>query len=145
MITHPRRWRRSGAADEDARGSVLIWVAGIAPVIFLLFMLVVDGGRKVKAEEQAQNYAAEAARTAVLAASGPHQVEARMQASLAIAAVNSYLASAGIHGTAKIVGPGAVQVTATVRLQGPVSGATFTESATATAHLLLGDRKGEAP
>jgi TadE-like protein. len=137
-------WLRGRVRDGE-RGSVLLWVAGFAPVLLLLFVLLVDGGRKIKAEEQAQNYAAEAARTAVLAAGGPHQVNAATQAALAISAVHRYFAAAGIHGSATPLAPGRVRVTAIVSLTGPISGLTFTESATQTAQLLRGDTRGEQP
>jgi hypothetical protein len=107
-------------------------------------MLVVDGGAKIKAAEQADTYSAEAARAAVLAI-GPRPTGGQIDVHAAVAAANSYLASAGVAGSVTVTGPAQVQVTATVSRTAPISGATFTVSRTATARLLVGVDSGQAP
>ena len=52
------------------RGSVSLWVAVMAVAVMVTLVLIVDGGAKIRAGNRADIAAAEAARTAVLAA-GP--------------------------------------------------------------------------
>jgi Flp pilus assembly protein TadG len=127
---------------EDDRGSILIWFVITAPVIILLAVLIVDGGAKEKAGEQASAYSAEAARAATLAV-GPDGGSGQTQS--AVAAADKYLASAGVDGTTTITGPATVQVRVTVSVDGPISGHTWTVTRTATARLLVGVENGQAP
>lgn len=127
---------------EDDRGSILIWFVITAPVIILLAVLIVDGGAKEKAGEQASGYSAEAARAATLAV-GPDGGTNQTQA--AVAAANEYLNSAGVNGSITVTGPATVQVSVTVSVDGPISGHTWTVTRTATARLLVGVENGQSP
>jgi len=130
--------------EDGERGSVVLWVAITTPALLLLVMLIVDGGAKMKAAEQADTYAAEAARTATIAI-GPRPAGGIVDSRAAAQAANAYLASAGVTGSVRVTGPTTVTVTVTVQRAGPVSGATFTITRTATARLLVGVETGEAP
>ena len=127
---------------EDDRGSILIWFVITAPVIMLLALLIVDGGAKERAGEQASAYAAEAARAAALAV-GPGGGTGETQ--VAQAAADKYLSVAGVDGTARVIGPATVQVSVTVSVDGPISGHTWTVTRTATARLLVGVERGQSP
>jgi Flp pilus assembly protein TadG len=148
MITRLRtgvRHRIHGGFDAD-RGSVLIWFVITAPVLLLLAVLVVDGGAKIRAGEQASNYSAEAARAASIAV-GPYSPGGIVNTRAAVKAANGYLSAAGVRGTVRITGPATVSVTVTVTVDrtGPVSGVTFSITRTATARLLVGVDTGQAP
>lgn len=127
---------------QDDRGSILIWFVITAPVIILLAVLIVDGGAKEKAAEQASAYSAEAARAATLAV-GPDGAGHETQA--VVAAADKFLNSAGVSGSTKVTGPATVQVSVTVSVDGPISGHTWTVTRTATARLLLGVENGQSP
>src|SRR5665647_2264503 len=85
------------------RGSVSLWVAVMAAAVLLTLVLIVDGGAKIRAGNRADIAASEAARAAVIAA-GPRPGSTGAEARLAVGAANSYLAKAGVHGSAVILG-----------------------------------------
>ena len=60
----------------------------------------------------------------------------------AATAARTYLTAVGITGTVTVQDPDHVQVSATVTTTGPISGATFTATRTATAALLVGVETG---
>ncbi len=147
MIARLRRVilaRVSGPSGDRERGSVLVWFVLSAPVLLLLAVLLVDGGAKIKAGEQAASYSAEAARAASIAI-GPQSHAGAADTRTAAAAANAYLSDAGVRGIAAVTGPGTVTVSVTVSRTGPVSGVTFTATRSATARLLVGVEKGETP
>jgi Flp pilus assembly protein TadG len=147
MITRLRngiRDRLDGGSDDAERGSVLIWFVITAPVLLLLAVLVVDGGAKIKAGEQASNYSAEAARAATIAV-GPSPAGGTLDTRAAVQAAKAYLSAAGVQGTVTVTGPATVSVSVTVDRTGPVSGVTFSITRTATARLLVGVETGQAP
>jgi Flp pilus assembly protein TadG len=147
MITLLRnriRDRIHRGSDDAERGSVLIWFVITAPVLLLLTVLVVDGGAKIKAGEQASNYSAEAARAATIAV-GPSPASRTIDTRAAVKAANAYLSAAGVQGTVTVTGPATVRVTVTADRTGPVSGVTFSVTRTATARLLVGVETGQAP
>jgi len=147
MITRLRNGIRDllrGGSDDAERGSVLIWFVITAPVLLLMAMLVVDGGAKIKAGEQASNYSAEAARTATIAV-GPSPASRMIDTRAAVEAAKAYLSAAGVQGTVTVTGPATVKVTVTVDRTAPVSGVTFSITRTATARLLVGVETGQAP
>jgi Flp pilus assembly protein TadG len=147
MIARLRRVilaRVSGPSGDTERGSVLVWFVLSAPVLLLLAVLLVDGGAKIKAGEQAGSYSAEAARAAAIAV-GPHPAGGTVDTRAAVSAANGYLSAAGVRGIATVTGPGTVTVSVTVSRTGPVSGVTFTATRSATARLLVGVEKGETP
>jgi hypothetical protein len=143
MTTRPTFGRIRLRADDD-RGSVSLWVAVITAAVLVTLVLIVDGGAKIRAGNRADIAAAEAARAAVLAA-GPRPAGTSIEARLAVAAAKAYLAKDGVQGSAQIVGPDRVQVAASATERGPISGATFTITRTATATLLVGVETGENP
>lgn len=100
MNTH----RCRAAADPDA-GSVTIFLAISVLGLLLLIGLVADGGTKLRATQQADAVAAEAARAGgqaldipgAIAGTGTH-----VDAALAITAATSYLRQSGCTGTVTI-------------------------------------------
>jgi hypothetical protein len=137
-----RRLRRTGGDD---RGSITVWIVTTTPLVGLLItVLLVDGGAKQKAEEQAASYSAEAARAASLAV-GPQGSGGPADTRAAVTAANNYLSAAGVRGVTTVIGPGIVQVSVTVHRAAPISGHTFTVTRSATARLLVGVETGQAP
>lgn len=139
MGRHPAATGLSRRLGSSERGSVAIWVAITTPALLLLLMLLVDGGAKFTAAEQASAYAAEAARAATIAV-GPQPTPGDARA--AVTAADAYLASAGVHGTVTAVGPATVRVSVTVSRTGPISDVRFAMTRTATAQLLIGVETG---
>jgi Flp pilus assembly protein TadG len=129
---------------EHERGSVVLWVAITTPALLLMVLLVVDGGAKMKAGEQADTYASEAARAATIGI-GPRPAGGSVDARAAVTSANVYLTKAGVRGTATLTGPATVTVSVTVTRTGPISGVSFTVTRTATARLLVGVETGQAP
>lgn len=127
---------------EGDRGAVTVWVALITLAVLASVLLVVDGGARMRAATQADTYAAEAARAATIAVT-PRSAGASADARAATQAAQSYLAAAGVTGTVKILGPAVVTVTVAVAGRGPISGASFTVTRTATALLQVGVEGGE--
>jgi Flp pilus assembly protein TadG len=147
MITRLRNGIRDplhGGSDDAERGSVLIWFVITAPVLLLLAVLVVDGGAKITAGEQASNYSAEAARAATIAV-GPSPASGTLDTRAAVEAAKAYLSVTGVQGTVTVTGPATVRVSVTVDRTGPVSGVTFSITRTATARLLVGVETGQPP
>lgn len=126
------------------RGSVSLWMAVMAAAVLVTLVLIVDGGAKIRAGNRADIAAAEAARAAVIAA-GPRPAGGSAEARLAVGAAKSYLAKAGVQGSAVILGPGRVRVVVQATDRGPISGHTFTVTRTAVAELRLGVETGEKP
>lgn len=143
MIGELTRAIRARIADRE-RGSVVLWVAITTPALLLMVLLVVDGGAKMKAGQQADTYASEAARAATIGI-GPRPAGGSVDARAAVTAANAYLAQAGVSGIAKVTGPATVTVTVTVTRTGPISGVSFTVTRTATAQLLIGVETGQSP
>lgn len=137
-LTHALRARLT----NRERGSVALWVAITTPALLLMVLLVVDGGAKMKAGEQADTYASEAARAATIGI-GPRPAGETVDALAAVTAANAYLSQAGVRGTATFTG--SASVTVTVTRTGPISGVSFTVTRTATAQLLIGVETGQAP
>jgi Flp pilus assembly protein TadG len=135
------RIRFTSSAD---RGSVALWMAVMAAAVLVTLVLIVDGGAKIRAGNRADIAAAEAARAAVIAA-GPRPAGSSAEARLAVGAAKSYLAKAGVQGSAVILGPGRVRVVVQATDRGPISGHTFTVTRTAVAELLLGVETGGKP
>ena len=143
MMRELARALRARMSDRE-RGSVVVWVAITTPALLLMVLLIVDGGAKMKAGEQADTYASEAARAATIGI-GPRPAGGTVDARAAVTAANAYLSQAGVRGTATLTGPATVTVTVTVTGTGPISGVSFTVTRTATAQLLIGVETGQAP
>jgi Flp pilus assembly protein TadG len=133
---------RPRGGGRDDRGSVTVLVALIAVAILATLTLVVDGGARIRAATQADTVAAEAARAAALAYA-PHP--GRGSADLAAQAARRYLNAADATGTVTVTGPARITITVQVTRRGPLSGASFTVSRTATAQLRTGVETGEGP
>lgn len=91
-------WR----ADE---GRVSLFFAIIAPVLLLLIAVVVDGGGQIRAMQQADNLAAQAARAAGQAIDLPTATDGgtkQVNPAAALAAANAYLTAAHATGTITI-------------------------------------------
>lgn len=142
-----RHWvvdRTQRLRAQPDRGSVLPWIAMTIAILGSLLVLVVDGSTKTTAREQAQHYAAEAARAAVIAV-GPASGGAQTDCAVAARAANDYLTRAGVQGNVTVIGPATVTVTVTVHRTGPISGVSITAVEHATARLLVGVETGQAP
>jgi hypothetical protein len=139
-----RMLHRIRFTNNADRGSVALWMAVMAAAVLVTLVLIVDGGAKIRAGNRADIAAAEAARAAVIAA-GPPPAGSGAEARLAVGAAKSYLAKAGVQGSAVILGPGRVRVVVQASDRGPISGHTFTVTRTAVAELLLGVETGEKP
>lgn len=134
----------SRASDATERGSISVVVAVLAPSLFLLAGLVVDGGTAIAARQRAANVAEEAARIAAnqvsidsLRRDEPPQIVVAEAA----AAAHQYLAQAGATGTV-LVGAAQVEVTATIKtptiLLGLIDFDQFTVTGNATARVIKG-------
>lgn len=102
---------------ERERGSLTVFTAVLAVALLVMAGLVVDGTGKLRAAQQADAIAEEAARagadslnTAALRAGGPVTVDPQA----AISAAQAYLNSAGVHGTVSQPGPTLISVTVTI-------------------------------
>jgi hypothetical protein len=138
----PRLPRRLTRRLGDERGDVNIWAIMLASVAFLLAVLVVDGSAKMRAYQQADWQAGEAARYGVNAV-GPRPDGPT--ADVAADAARRYLAAAGVTGTVQVLSPSRVEVTAEVVVTGPFSGVAFSSRRSATADLLVGVETGLSP
>lgn len=87
------------------RGSITVWMATFTLAILVMIGLAVDGGGKIRAQQRAQDIAAQAARTAGqqlqpdLAISG---VSATLDTARARRAAQTYLNATGVTGTVTI-------------------------------------------
>lgn len=114
-----RAWlvRRIQAAGTD-RGSVSIFIAISVVGLLLIVGLVADGGLKVRAVQQADALAAEAARAAGQVIDAPAAVggtAVRVDRQGASDAAHTFLAAAGVPGTVNISPGGqAIEVAVTI-------------------------------
>ena len=92
----------------------MLWFAITTPAVLLLLLLIVDGSAKIRASEQADTYATEAARAAVIAI-GPRPSGGTIDTQAAAGAANAYLADVGATGQVTVTGPARVTVTVHVR------------------------------
>ncbi|GHC88231.1 pilus assembly protein TadG-related protein [Streptomyces flavofungini] len=100
----PRRGARGG--DE---GSVTLYFIGFAVVMLLLLAVLVDGGRLMMADADADDIAAEAARAAGQEVNGPDAITGegtRADPQKAVAAAQAFLADAGAKGSVWVAGDG---------------------------------------
>jgi hypothetical protein len=125
-------------------GSAAVLVCFMVLIISLLFGFILDISARIKAATRADTYSAEAARAASIGV-GTLPSGGAADTAAAVAAVNSYLASAGVTGVVKVVGPAEVQVSVTVTDTGPISGVAFTVTRTHVAQLQVGVETGEVP
>jgi hypothetical protein len=99
--------RHQGLGAE--RGSVTVFVAISCIGLLAMIGLVVDGGTKVRAIQQADRLAAEAARAAGQAIDVPAAVVGdtpTVQPGTAAAAAQAFLTSAGVDGTVSVLDGG---------------------------------------
>lgn len=103
--------------SSDERGSVTLWIAALAIAFFTVVGLVVDGGGKIRATQEADAIAREAARSAGQSLSRSSQAAGDRTVSLNVlaarAAAQRYLTAVGATGTVSVDGA-TITVTATV-------------------------------
>ena len=128
--------RRLADTDREA-GSVTVFAAITVLGILILCGLVVDGGAKLRAVQQADRIATEAARAAgqsadaAALAGGP----ARVDRQSAVNAAQAFLAAAGATGTATVSADGTgVEVTVTTTAPTVFLGLIGVSSFTVTGH-----------
>ncbi len=135
--------RRGGDAD---RGSLTLMLAVMFVALLALAGIVIDGGAKLTAAENAAAVAQEAARAGagmVNEATAHENGSFVVDEDQAIAAANDYLSSAGYTGSAAR-GPGPDEIQVTVRVSEPtkvlsiIGIDTITATAQATANLVSG-------
>ena len=112
-------------ASPDDRGSILLWwtIAFFAVIVFL--GLVVDGGGKLHADQQAQLTAEEAARgagQAIITPLAKHGIATVVDPFKAAAEAQRYLNTNGIVGVAVPTGPTSVLITTTTSYQPKILG-----------------------
>lgn len=91
------------------RGSVTLYFLGFAIVMIGLLALLVDGGRLLMASADAEDIAAEAARSAGQEINGPDAIlgeGTRADAQKAVATAQAFLADAGVQGTVMVAKDG---------------------------------------
>lgn len=115
------RRRRHGERGDEGSVSVFLVITVVGLVV--LIGLVADGGAKLRATQQADSTAAEAARAGGQALNLAQVVAgdgARVDRTLAVAAARDYLAAAGASGTV-IVDPSNAQLVVTVTDTAPTA------------------------
>ncbi|WP_125775606.1 pilus assembly protein TadG-related protein [Antribacter gilvus] len=125
-----KRWssefRRPGVrkpdpgSPRDERGEVSILAAGLIPALIIAIGLVVDGGGKLHANDEAQYAAEQAARAAaqqIGIAAAMNGDAPRIDPAAAINAANANLAAAGVQGNVVTVDGATVTVRAQVTYQ----------------------------
>ncbi|MEV0254704.1 hypothetical protein AB0H82_10640 [Streptomyces sp. NPDC050732] len=86
-----------------------LYFIGFALVIIALLALLVDGGRLLMADADADDIAAEAARAAGQEINGPDAITGkgtRADPAQAVATAQDFLADAGVHGTVTVAADG---------------------------------------
>ncbi len=127
------------------QGSISLFLIILLPALLCLAGLVIDGGTKLRAAENAISIAQEAARAgagmvdrSTAYATGRFVVDQAQ----AIAAARAYLAAAGTPGTVTAAGPNAIRVTVTITEQPAVLSligvGPMTSTGQATANLVTG-------
>ncbi|QCX82280.1 hypothetical protein C9F11_43505 (plasmid) [Streptomyces sp. YIM 121038] len=102
---------RPGFACRRARdgGSVTLYFIGFALVMLLLLAVLVDGGRLMMADADAEDIAAEAARAAGQEINGPDAITGvgtRADPQKAAAAARAFLTAAGATGSVRVAEDG---------------------------------------
>ena len=149
----PGRWSRL-AAHPERGASVSVMAAGLLVATAVFLGLVIDGGAKITSSNKANATAQEAARAGVQAAttSGAGGVSpgatqavaggsgASVNVGRAAAAAQSYLAAAGVAGTAVAVGGDSLRVTVTIveptKVLSLIGVSSYTVTGTADARIL---------
>lgn len=137
---------RSGARRDGESGALSLMIVILFVALAALAGIVVDGGAKLSADENADALAQEAARagaTTIDASSAYSRGSFVVSAQQAIAAARSYLVAAGYdHYTVSAVGSRAIRVTVIIteptRFLSLIGVRSFTCTGTATASLVTG-------
>ncbi|MGP3777061.1 hypothetical protein ACTWJ8_40135 (plasmid) [Streptomyces sp. SDT5-1] len=132
----------------DDRGGVSVFVAIITgPLILIAGLLTVDAFGALRARENADALAIEAARAAQQAIDLDAAIPAkgiRVDPGAATAAARTYLARAGAHGSVAITGSGRrITVTVSGSYRGLFYPRTYTHHVTSSATLLYGTTRPE--
>jgi Flp pilus assembly protein TadG len=135
---------RSGGRDA---GRIAVFYAILGPAFIALLGLVVDGGGKVRALQEAHNIASEAARTAGQAIYAPGAIlgeETVLDPDAAVAAAEAYLSATPATGHSVALSDDLQQLTITVEVSydpivlGFLDGGTWVVSGTVEATLVIG-------
>lgn len=137
---------RSGARRDGESGALSLMIVILFVALAALAGIVVDGGAKLSADENADALAQEAARagaTTIDASSAYSRGSFVVNAQQASAAASSYLVAAGYdHYTVSAVGSRAIRVTVIIteptRFLSLIGVRSFTCTGTATASLVTG-------
>lgn len=149
LICHTRRCTISGMPDRNRdaeRGGLSLMIVVLFVVLAALAGIVVDGGAKLTADEDAVALAQEAARagaTTVNVSSAYANGSFVVDQSQALAAARSYLVSAGYDQfTVAAVGARAIRVSVTIteptKFLSLIGIGSFSSTGTATASLVTG-------
>jgi Flp pilus assembly protein TadG len=142
-----RRMRklRGGAPGEGERGSLTLMLAVLFIALLALAGIVIDGGAKLAAAENATSVAQEAARAGAGIVSKTTAYSRGVfvvNQAAAVGAAQQFLSSSGYHGTVSPVGANSIRVsvriTAPSRVLSIISIDTMTVTGTATAQLVSG-------
>lgn len=100
------------------RGSVTLHVVVLAVAILAAVGLIVDGGQKIRASQEADSVAAEAARTGgqAIAASAVIGGSPVVNPGVAVAAAQQHLAAVGVSGSVSIQG-GSTQIVVSTHIE----------------------------
>lgn len=148
-MRHPTSRLRARSLGGQAG---MVSVFGVIATLALLIAvgLAVDGGMKVRATQQADTYAEEAARAGGQAIDAPAAIQGeppRLDAARAVRVAEAHLDAAGVAGVARASGPASltVQVSITRRtvFLGLIGINTVTARGQATARLVRGVRGEE--
>ncbi|GAA2349518.1 hypothetical protein OKJ48_02730 [Streptomyces kunmingensis] len=139
------RWRQ---LSFDDRGGVSIFVAVITgPLILLAGLLTVDAFGALRARENADALAVEAARAAQQAVDLDYLIPSRgvrVEPGAAATAARTYLSRAGARGSVRVADGGrTITVTVTGSYRGVFWPHTFTHDVSSTATLLYGTTRPE--
>ena len=116
MIRIERPEGRRGAGHQGDRGSVSLFFAVAALGMLVVVGLVVDGGGRIRALQEADAVAAEAARRggqAIRQGPAVRGEDPTVAAAEAVAAARRHLAAAGVQGEVDVLGGTRLRVTAT--------------------------------
>jgi Flp pilus assembly protein TadG len=149
----PERWERQmrspgrlrARPGEGERGSLTLMLAVLFVALLAMAGIVIDGGAKLNAAENATAIAQEAARSGagmVNRSSALSTGTFAVDPGQAVAAARAYLARAGYHGNVTLAGNDAIRVTVTVTVPTKVLSLigidSMTSTGSATAVLVTG-------
>lgn len=142
-MTSLREWIRNRVDHTNDHGSITLWTVIVTFALLICLGLVVDGGGKLQAKQQAQLVAEEAARTAgqeILTPLAARGYGSFVNPFTAQAAAQKYLLTAdGVQGIVVPTGPNTLLITTTKTYQPKVLGliGLGPQAVTGTSHVSL--------